>query len=122
MGIELLFPFDVSVTEPQDIKNLNKKLIEKSDFVVADISPFIGPSMDPGTAYEIGYAEALGKWVYLYSEMHNTTFIQRVPECLKDLKNYENFGLTENLMITACNNVYKSYEDALEAIVLERNM
>jgi nucleoside 2-deoxyribosyltransferase len=121
-NLDIIFPYDASINSPNDIKILNKKLISICDVIVADISPFIGPFMDSGTAYEIGYAEALEKWVFLYSTASSKDLIDRIPKEELNKRHYENFGLTENLMITANNIVYESFEVALEAIVLELNM
>ena len=43
----------------------NVTLIRETAAVVADISPFRGPHMDVGTAFEIGAAVTLGLLVYL---------------------------------------------------------
>src|SRR5262245_51292625 len=53
--------------EGADIRRGCIELIHQADAVVANISPFRGEHMDPGTAFEIGYAEAVGKPVYLWS-------------------------------------------------------
>ncbi|GLK82474.1 nucleoside 2-deoxyribosyltransferase [Ancylobacter defluvii] len=80
-------------------------LIRRADAVVANISPFRGAHMDPGTAFEIGYAEALGLPVFLWSN-DIRDLSQRIAAdprhgadrdadgCL-----IENFAKPENLMI-----------------------
>lgn len=47
-------------------------LIEAADAVVANVRPFRGPDPDAGTAFEVGYAHARGKPVYLWSEDRST--------------------------------------------------
>lgn len=111
-GIQALTPLDTEV--PEGLKGgmaagfifeSNLKLIQEADIVIANISPFRGPSVDPGTAFEIGYAHALGKGVFAYSddtqpyaekcEVGNAGYYARrglYPVV-------ENFGLTDNLMI-----------------------
>lgn len=46
----------------------NLAKMEQADAVLANITPFRGPHMDPGTAFEIGYFVAKGKPVACYSE------------------------------------------------------
>lgn len=46
-------------------KNLD--LIAQADACIANLSPFKGIDADPGTAWEVGYAFALGKKLYGYS-------------------------------------------------------
>lgn len=115
-GITPLTPVDTA--PPQHLRGAelaafirlaNCDLIRRADCVIANISPFRGPSMDPGTAYEIGFAEALGKPVYLWSESTETLAERTaglkgddpVPERDADGWLIENFGLAENLMICA---------------------
>lgn len=45
----------------------NELLIDQSDAVIANITPFRGHNADPGTVFEIGYARAKGKVIYAYS-------------------------------------------------------
>jgi len=85
----------------------NIDLIQQCDAVVANITPFRGPHMDPGTAFEIGYAVAQGKPLACYTQegrilvnriaMH-PDLTSHVPQ---DQDGYfiENFDLSENLMI-----------------------
>ncbi|MBS4045600.1 MAG: nucleoside 2-deoxyribosyltransferase [Alphaproteobacteria bacterium] len=83
------------------IKQANVELIRRCDAVVANVSPFRGPNMDPGTAWEIGFAEALGKPVILWSET-GALLAERTPgNGSTDPQGWmvENFGLAENLMI-----------------------
>ncbi|WP_246068854.1 nucleoside 2-deoxyribosyltransferase [Ferrovibrio terrae] len=83
------------------IKQANVGLIRRCDAVVANVSPFRGPNMDPGTAWEIGFAEALGKPVLLWSETP-VLLAERTPgngNTDPDGWMVENFGLAENLMI-----------------------
>lgn len=83
------------------IKQANVELIRRCDAVVANVSPFRGPNMDPGTAWEIGFAEALGKPVLLWSETP-VLLADRTPgngHTDPDGWMVENFGLAENLMI-----------------------
>jgi len=101
------------------IKRENVALLNACDAVVAHIAAFRGPNMDPGTAWEIGYAEALGKPVFLW--MSDTrTLAERTPGANgKDGDGWmiEDFGLAENLMIgVSAYPVADSFEAALRLI------
>ena len=133
VNVEGVFPaFDVSECEATStehtsaIKQANMDLIRSCDAVVANITPFRGLSCDPGTAWAIGFAEALGLPVFLWSMAAETTYLQRyndlltnylipVPSAdarsLRQMANLnhinlaypavQDFNLTENLMIAA---------------------
>ncbi len=107
-GFDALTPVDTALPEGLQgramaafIKQANIELIRRCDAVVANVSPFRGPNMDPGTAWEIGFAEALGRPVFLWSEV-TALLAERTPGDGKtDPQGWmvENFGLAENLMI-----------------------
>lgn len=104
------------------IKAANIGHIRVASCVIANISPFRGPNMDPGTAYEIGYAEALGKPVFLWSET-TATLAGRTPAGAPGVDPQgwmiEDFGLAENLMIGSndCAPVAPSFAAALAAML-----
>jgi nucleoside 2-deoxyribosyltransferase len=112
-GVTGLFPTDAErpteggVTLARAIYLGNVALIDRSDAMVADISPFRGAGMDPGTAWEIGYAIARGLPVFAYSH-DRRPYADRVgptghgPRGPVDTNGLliEDFGLVENLMIT----------------------
>ena len=52
------------------IANINH--MQNADFVIANMSRFRGPSMDVGTAFEMGYMYALNKPVFGYYDMTTT--------------------------------------------------
>lgn len=70
-GLVGLFPMDNEISGDADvagaIRAANLDSIRACDAVVANMTPFRGPSMDPGTAYEMGVASALGKPVVGYT-------------------------------------------------------
>jgi nucleoside 2-deoxyribosyltransferase len=134
-GLEPLWPLD---NEPKsssaadlarEIRQMNCAMIERAAAVIADISPFRGPNMDPGTAFEIGYAIALNKPVFVYTSTPGKTLLDRTKAAFdlraSGAKHYdadgmevEDFGLHENLMIaTVAEPVYGSFEEALDAFV-----
>ncbi|MCR6632750.1 MAG: nucleoside 2-deoxyribosyltransferase [Magnetospirillum sp.] len=91
------------------IRAQNVDKIRAADGVIACISPFRGPGTDAGTAWEMGFAEALGKPVVAWSEEAGD-YRSRVPAdpdgqgtfwCRQHGMIVEDFGLTENLMLAA---------------------
>ncbi|HRF08536.1 MAG TPA: nucleoside 2-deoxyribosyltransferase [Xanthobacteraceae bacterium] len=112
-GLIGLYPLDneINLSRPdaaQRIYLANLDQIRQADAVIADISPFRGPHMDPGTAFEIGYARAKSIPTFLYSDSDGALADRITPVHLmatgewfdKDGMLIENFGLAENLMIT----------------------
>jgi nucleoside 2-deoxyribosyltransferase len=77
------------------IRMANLNMIQSADAVCANVIPFRGPSADVGTAWEMGFASALGKVVASYS--HNErSYAARVPP---DNFLVEDFALHDNLML-----------------------
>jgi nucleoside 2-deoxyribosyltransferase len=70
-GVEGLFPLDNELeAEPglaTRIREGNMAMIRECDAIVANMTPFRGPSMDAGTAYEMGVGAGLGKIVVGYT-------------------------------------------------------
>lgn len=98
----------------------NIKLLDKCDAVVANITPFRGAGMDPGTSFEIGYAIAQGKLVFAYTDSP-MTYRERHEDLLRHLglksityPVVEDFGLKENLMIAiGVNSIANSFQGAV---------
>ncbi|MBV7485109.1 nucleoside 2-deoxyribosyltransferase [Bordetella sp. BOR01] len=93
----------------QWIYEANTALIRASDAVLANLNAFRGAEPDSGTAFEVGYAVALGKPVWAYVD-HADTLVQRLavaqaddPPRHVDAQGHtvEDFGLNLNLML-AC--------------------
>ena len=113
-GFEPLLPVDHEETAPEKIFQANIDLIRKAQVVAANLDPFRGPEPDSGTAFELGYALALGKKICGYvtcleSVADRVTKANYGPregivegELLKDYRGMivENFGLPCNLMIS----------------------
>lgn len=51
------------------IFDANRALLDEADAVLANLTPFRGPSADAGCVWEIGYAFARGKPVFGYSNV-----------------------------------------------------
>lgn len=75
-GFTGLYPLDGEPTldaaggpDSGEIFQANLDLIRAADAVLANLTPFRGISADPGTAFEVGFAFALGKPVAAYSNL-----------------------------------------------------
>lgn len=124
-GLTGVSPLDKLESEPaawaalpawQGIALRNEQHISGAAAVIANLTPFRGPSADAGTVYEVGFARALGRPVFGYS---NTVapFIRRSLDFAAahggaiaspgqvwrdgDGMLIEQFGLADNLMIEA---------------------
>lgn len=107
------------------IKVGNTNFIKEADIIVADLNSFRGFEMDSGTAYEIGYADALNKKIFGF--MTDTrSIIEKYPNAKKNKENVivdekgfsiEDFELPINLMIGVCATIIKGdFEDCIEYI------
>ncbi len=125
-GFEPLLPIDHGETLPDRIFQANLELIRKAQIVVANLDPFRGAEPDSGTAFELGYALALGKKVCAYVTRLDTT-VHRVdfaegrsrriagqddPPTDRQGRLIENFGLACNLMLAVPTHIV---EGGLEA-------
>jgi nucleoside 2-deoxyribosyltransferase len=122
-GFEGVFPLDKEVdiaskSSPEIgfcISASNEDLIKTCDLLVANITPFRGPSADVGTAYEVGFAHALCKKVFAYTNI-TERFTERTSKALnsevargkdgklRDSRSMliEEMELTDNLMLDGC--------------------
>lgn len=106
-GFEALTPLDHEETEPRKILEGNLELIRKAQIVVANLNPFRGFEPDSGTAFQLGYALALGKklWGYIDSSESLLERIRCSEGLSADTKRdrggmaIEDFGLPLNLML-----------------------
>lgn len=135
-GITGLFPHDGTLDRVPDeppadlaarIRAANLALIRSADLVLANITPFRGPSADDGTAFEMGYALALDLPVFAYSTASDTLLDRTArlfPVSQKgavwrdaDGLEVESFGLPANLMLVdpARDGVHDSAEAAIAA-------
>lgn len=126
-GLFGCFPLDneISNSDPramaEAIYRANVNLINSTRAIIADISPFRGPNMDPGTAWEIGYgiAKALPvfAWTAERSDLYNRSGGDGADFAVdRNGWTIENFGLAENLMIAVSSiSVHFSEDDAIAA-------
>ncbi|MCW8309488.1 nucleoside 2-deoxyribosyltransferase [Acidiphilium sp. PA] len=99
-------PADNSVTAVawSDIFHKDIEMMEASDIIIANLTPFRGASADAGTLVEIGWFLGRGKPIFGYSNSARL-FDQRskdqanaVPDPMRGIA-VEGFGLPDNLMI-----------------------
>jgi hypothetical protein len=120
LGFKALVPVDNEVHEntPQNTSKAvfsgNIEMLKEADFIIANISPFRGPSADPGTVWEIGFAYALGKPIFAYTSDTND-YLSKVNEMgLVQNCMVENFGDVDNLMIIrSLNSLSYKIEEAM---------
>jgi nucleoside 2-deoxyribosyltransferase len=106
-GFEGVFPLDrlpeAEVTDPEalarQIFQICIDMMDDSDMIVANLTPFRGISVDPGTAVELGYMYARGKPAFGYTNVvHDYRQRARVAGLLVPGEVIEDFGLADNLM------------------------
>jgi nucleoside 2-deoxyribosyltransferase len=121
-GYEGVFPFDtvLDFTRLSDhdkamrIYAADVALMDSCDICLANMTPFRGPSMDVGTAYEMGYMRAQGKPVLGYTNVAGdissrvTEFVGGAARLTKrstgvfedpDQLMIEGMGMVDNLML-----------------------
>lgn len=133
LGLEGVYPMDAGLDLSQYSKQAgaraiyeaNIRLIRSCDGIIADMQPFRGPGMDGGTAFEMGFAKALGLPVVgygstdMYLERTRQFYgrLQRVDA--HDVDNagltVEDFDLPDNLMMACAPEVVVATEE--EALV-----
>jgi nucleoside 2-deoxyribosyltransferase len=104
-GFEGVYPLDADFSRLPESGNaadtgymsfaLMVELMDTCDLVIANMTPFRGPSMDVGTAVEIGYMHGRGKPVFGYTNVV-ADYADRVEP---DRFFVEPFGLVDNCMV-----------------------
>jgi len=97
---------DISLT----IFKGNEAMMDASDAIIANLTPFRGPGADAGTVYELGYMAGRGKFCLAYSN-DPSSYAERVARFATVTKSadghltdghgltVEDFGLNDNLMM-----------------------
>jgi nucleoside 2-deoxyribosyltransferase len=116
-GFEGVFPLDNEIEginalalqeRARRISHGNERLMRSCDLLIANCTPFRSVSMDVGTAFEIGFMQALGKPVLGYSNTpadyaarvrDAASFASAIWDKQSNAADIEDFGLAENLMI-----------------------
>jgi nucleoside 2-deoxyribosyltransferase len=143
-GLIGLFPLDNELTSVEHgshamasaIRTANMELIKSCDGILANMTPFRGPSMDVGTAYEMGVGAALGKVVVGYLKGEKVGYAEKVKKVHKverhvdgHLRDEEGMsveefreleggeGLVDNLMISCgVERLCRSEEEGIKAL------
>ena len=112
-GFEGLFPADNDFGAKAGsaaIFRANCAKMKRADIGVFNLSPFRGPSADPGTVFELGFLFSQNRPVYGYSNARKS-YVTRVAAAAgplqhrdgrpvdRDDRAVENFDLNDNLMI-----------------------
>ena len=114
-GVSGLFPLDSSVDPAARDASLqifkgNEAMMETADAIIANLTPFRGPSADAGTVYELGYMAGRGKLCLGYCN-DPTAYAARVARMDRVTRSaaghlvdslglaVEEFGLPDNLMM-----------------------
>src|SRR6266436_9010585 len=71
-GLRGLYPLDNAIDlsagdASLDIFKGNQAMMDAADAIIANLTPFRGPSADAGTVYELGYMAGRGKFCLAYS-------------------------------------------------------
>lgn len=127
-GFEPLHPFDQGTISSPGIFRTNIGMIRDAQAVLANLNPFRGPEVDSGTAFEIGFAAALGKTVIGYvsrpdnvkqrvERLHGEIRYDAQADLWRDRDGnlVEDFGHAVNLMLaeSCASIVVGNLEDAL---------
>jgi nucleoside 2-deoxyribosyltransferase len=114
-GMSGLYPLDNVVDLTAGDASLvifkgNEAMMDAADGIIANLTPFRGPSADAGTVYELGYAAGRGKFCLAYSN-DPTPYRDRVARCFgvntsadgrlvdREGLTVEDFGWPDNLMM-----------------------
>ena len=113
-------PLDERATTAALIYRSNVRLVAGADAVIANVSPFRGAHADPGTAWEMGHAVALGTPVFAHSDAPQALRQRVAGGAVADADGMmvEDFGFAENLMVVfslADQTVHATFEEAVEA-------
>jgi len=88
-GFEGVFPLDNEIPNFDQSKHTglrigaaNEALMDSCDVIAANMTPWHGPGMDTGTAFEMGYMRAQKKFILAYTD-DMRPFSNRVLEHFK---------------------------------------
>lgn len=103
-GIEGLAPLNENLADWRAIFAKDVAMMEAADIVIANLTPFRGPSADAGTLVELGWFLGRGKPIFAYSNVRagfaerSRRHVAAISDALPGLA-VEGFGLADNLMI-----------------------
>jgi nucleoside 2-deoxyribosyltransferase len=106
-GFEPLFPLDNEIKEKATSEKIflnNIEMINKADYIIANLNPWRGKEPDSGTVWECGYAFGKGKKIFSYIK-NKVPYIEQFSKeeqknkIDKEGKIIEDFNLPLNLML-----------------------
>ncbi len=110
-----LYPLDNECDSSGEIYLGNVALLNEADAVVANGNEFRG-EMDVGTAFEVGYAAAKGKKIYIYMD-DVCTLIEKYGTEDEKGRFVEDFGYPLNLMLSESAEIIKgTFEDCIKKL------
>ena len=114
-GVSGLYPLDNAIDLAAGDASLvifkgNEAMMDAADAVIANLTPFRGPSADAGTVYELGYMAGRGKLLFAYCNDPSlyAARVARFETVTKSADGHltdrngltvEDFGLPDNLMM-----------------------
>lgn len=120
-GMEGVFPLDAvldSIKVPHlmaaQIFLANVRFINSCNAMLANMEAFRGPSMDVGTAWEMGYGYARGMPIAGYCSDPSTYKERVAAHKINDGHEVEDFDLVDNLMLTVPVRIFQSMQDAVK--------
>lgn len=111
-GVVPLIPVDNVATDALSIRQKNIDMIRQCDAIIADLSPFRSLEPDCGTAFEVGYAAALGKVVLPFTSDTRTMTEKYGGSTDTEGQHVEDFQLPFNLMLADGTPIFGSFEAA----------
>ncbi|ORC89096.1 nucleoside 2-deoxyribosyltransferase [Trypanosoma theileri] len=112
-----LIPIDSVASGAVEIRKKNIDMIIEADAVIADLSPFRSHEPDCGTAFEVGYASALGKKVVTFTSDTRTMAEKYGGTADTAGLTVEDFGLPFNLMLYDETRIFDSFDSAFQYYV-----
>jgi len=96
IDLSQLSPFEAGIR----IYQANIGLMNHCDLIIANMTPFRGPSMDVGSAFEMGYMAAQNKPVWGYT-LDGRLYSDRIEGTATDQDGFsiESFSMADNLMM-----------------------
>ncbi|KAF5222732.1 hypothetical protein ECC02_004309 [Trypanosoma cruzi] len=120
-GVVPLIPVDNMVSGAGEIRAKNLEMIRHCDAVIADLSPFRSHEPDCGTAFEVGYAAALGKTVLTFTSDRRSMREKYGGAFDASGRTVEDFGLPFNLMLCDGTEVFDSFDAAFHHFLRQRS-
>ncbi len=121
-GIIPLHPIDNPQASSADIiARADIKTITEADIIIANFNPYAGMLVDDGTAFECGYAHALGKRFYGY--LSDSRFYEEKVATSPNFEEFEVKAIKQYVNLMLQQSAYKiiigSFEDCVKQVALD---